>query len=142
MQSQQTFADELCSLLPVKPSTSSISPEDAPPPLNKEAVQVILDYAKEKASQGYGGFRFFLDGIYEQYCCLENTSRYYEESKVLDMLKAPEMGFSIEEEDTGDGTYVDLYWSQEHKRCYAPPKPVEVTPLDEIMSYLKSIKSF
>lgn len=139
--STQTFADELRSMLPVVNKTSITNPQDAPSPLNKEAVAVILEMAKEKAEQGFGGFRFFLDGIYEQYSSLESTSRYYTESDVLDMLKAPEMGFSVEEEDTGDGTYVNLYWSQEHKRCYAPPKLIEVTPPEEMVAYLNSIKS-
>lgn len=137
----QTLADELRSMLPAVKSSSS-NTQDAPPPLNKEALQVILDYTKEKAQQGFGGVMFFLDGIYEKYFTLENINLYYHESTVLDMLKAPELGFEIEIEDAGDGTYVKLYWSYEHPFFTSSNmKVIEVTPPDEMVAYLKSFTS-
>jgi hypothetical protein len=140
-QTTTTLADELRSMLPVVQSSSS-NTEEVPSPLNQEALQVILDYTKEKAQQGFGGVMFFLDGIYEQYFTLESTSRYYLESFVLDKLRAPELGFEIEMEDAGDGTFVKLWWSQEHPFfTTSKMKVIEVTPSDEIMPYLKSIQT-
>lgn len=140
-QTTTTLADELRSLLPVVKSSSS-NTEDVPSPLDKEALQVILDYAKEKAQQGFGGVMFFLDCIYEQYFTLEHINRYYLESFVLDMLKAPELGFEIEEEKAGDGTFVKLWWSHKHPFFTSSNmKVIEVTPPDEMVAYLNSIKS-
>ncbi|MFM6397212.1 MAG: hypothetical protein ACKPFF_11085 [Planktothrix sp.] len=135
-----TFANKLRSVLPSVVESSNVITQEPPAPLNKEALQVILDYAEEKAQQGFGGVMFFLDGIYEQYFYLEHTNRFYHESTVLDMLETPELGFEIEIEDAGDGTYVKLWWSHEHPFfTTSSVKTIEVTPPEEMMTYLKSI---
>ena len=140
--SHQTLADELRSMLPQpKAKSTSVAASEAPRPLNEEALQVILQYARDKASQGFGGVIFLLDGIFEQYTTLEHPTRYYVESVVLNMLKDPKLGFNIEEEDTGDGTMVRLQWSDSHPEfSYGYFKTIEVTPPDEYMPYLTSIK--
>ena len=137
-----TLAEELRSMLPqTQVESTSVAPDEAPRPLNEEALQVILQYARDKASQGFGGIVFFLDGIFEQYTTVEKPTRYYVESVVLDMLKEPELGFQVEEEDTGDGTIVKLQWSDNHPEfSYSYLKTIEVTPPEEYMPYLTSIK--
>ena len=135
-----TFANKLRSVLPSVVESSTEATQEPPAPLNKEALQVILDYAEEKALQGFGGVMFFLDGIYEQYFSLEHTNRFYHESTVLDMLKGSELGFKVEEEDAGDGTYVKLWWSESHPFfTTSSVKTIEVTPPEEVVGYLESI---
>lgn len=128
-------------MLPKAQVSSSITPEEAPRPLNKEALELILEFAKDKAQQGFGGIMFFLDGIFGQYMTLEKPTRYYVESVVLDMLKDPNLGFQIEEEDTGDGTIVKLRWSDDHPEfSYSYLKTIEVTPPEEQVSFLLMMK--
>ena len=138
----QTFADELRNMLPQHVAQqSSTSPDEAPSPLNQEALEVILQYARDKAQQGFGTVMFFLDGFFEQYSNLEHPTQYYVESVVLEMLRNPKLGFEVEEEDTGDGTLVKLRWSDNHPEfTYGHVKTIEVTPPEEYMPYLMSIK--
>jgi hypothetical protein len=139
----QTLADELRSMLPVVEKTSTGIPQNTfkPHPLNEEVFQIILESIKYNARQGYGNYLFFLDSIYEQYRILKNTSRYYEASVILNRLKAPELGFDIEEENTDEGIRVKLWWSRYHTNndCY---DTIEVIPPDEIIPYLNSIKHY
>ena len=133
-----TLADELRSKLPIVVTKNVEVEEEKPRPLNKEALEVILQLALDASEEGYGSMRIFLDGNYEEWGLLDKPTLYYEESEVIRLLKSPELGFEIEEDDAGDGTRLRIIWSNNHPHLNSIT--IEVSPPKEYYPYLMNIK--
>lgn len=134
-----TVAEELRSLLPKKDVEQTVQ-QKPPRPLNEEALEACIEFAKQKASQGFGSVLLFLDGTFEQYKQISKHTTYYEESVVLNMLKSSELGLTVFEDYSEDGTSVIVQWSDDHPMfTYSYTKTIEVEPPDNYMAYLESI---
>lgn len=133
-----TLAEQLKALVSVKEveATEASEIEEAPQALNKEALEFIVKKCKEAAQAGYPSQKFFVDGIYEEYGCLEKETKFYECSKVLEALEDPELGFTLELKDASDGYFVNVQWGDHQHSWQKKPIYVEVIPPDRYRPFI------
>jgi hypothetical protein len=132
-----TLAQQLKGMFQGSRSSQEVE-DNTPEPLNKEALEVILNRCKELAPT-QGMHKVFIDNVWGHYCFLDNENRFFECDEVLSLLEDPALGFKLEIDDTGDGCFVNIIWDEDNEVDQVNPTYVEVEPPKEIKEFVKGL---